>query len=195
MQKYAHRLKGAIMSEITIVKEGVTTADVDAVVNAANERLRAGGGVCGAVFADAGHADMQAACDAIGHCEVGSAVITPGFALKARYVIHAVGPKWHDGNSGEERLLASCYVRSLDLAAEHGCRSIAFPVISSGIFGYPKEEAWRVALTTCKEWLDCHPDVEMSVRFCVLGESSFALGNAILAEILRCAQNDMGRSE
>ena len=171
------------MSEIRIVKENIAEADVDAVVNAANDGLWAGNGVCGAIFEAAGMDDLQEACNEIGHCDTGDAVITPGFALKARYVIHAVGPRWYGGNQNEPEKLASCYARSLDLALENDCRSIAFPLISSGIFKYPKEEAWRVALTTCRDWLAAHPDADIDVRFCVLGDGSLAMGNAILGEI------------
>lgn len=170
------------MGGIEIVKQGVTDADVDAIVNAANEGLRAGGGVCGAVFEEAGFEEMRAACSSIGHCDTGNAVITPGFALKARYVVHAVGPVWSGGHNGEPELLASCYKRSLDVAAQNGCTSIAFPLISSGIFGYPKEEAWRVALTACREWLDAHGG-GMDIRFCVLSNGSLELGRSVLARL------------
>lgn len=168
---------------IIIVKMGITDADTDAIVNAANEGLQAGNGVCGAIFKEAGHDEMQRACDAIGGCKTGSAVITPGFALKARYVIHAVGPRWRGGVRGEAELLASCYEKSIDLAVENGCASIAFPLISSGIFGYPKEEAWRVALTACEKALSKHGDSAPDVTFCVLGEDSYALGSKVLREI------------
>ena len=141
------------MGGISIQKKGITKADVDAIVNAANSGLRAGSGVCGAVFEDAGYDEMVAACRAIGHCDTGSAVITPGFALKAKYVIHAVGPKWAGGGNNEADLLASCYSKSIDLAVENDCKSIAFPLISSGIYGYPKEQALRVAEDAIKEFL------------------------------------------
>ena len=170
-------------SLIRIVKQGVTRADADAVVNAANERLRAGGGVCGAVFEEAGYDEMRAACAAIGHCDTGDAVITPGFALKARYVVHAVGPVWSGGRNGEAELLASCYKRSLDVTAENGCESIAFPLISSGIFGYPKEEAWRVALTACRDWLCEHDAPKMEIAFYVLSDDSKKLGERVLREL------------
>ena len=171
------------MNDITIEIADIAQMDVDAVVNAANSGLRAGGGVCGAIFRAAGHADLQRACDAIGHCDTGDAVITPGFALKARYIVHAVGPVWKGGRAGEEELLASCYERSLDVASANGCTSIAFPLISSGIFGYPKRDAWRVALTACADWLHEHADADMQVTFCVLSAESKALGDAVLAEL------------
>lgn len=175
------------MNRIEIAKKNIVQADVDAVVNAANEHLRAGSGVCGAIFDAAGQRDLQRACDEIGHCNTGSAIITPGFALKARYVIHAVGPIWSGGNRGEEELLASCYATSIDLAVEHGCESIAFPLISSGIYGYPKEGAWRVALATCLGKLSQLGEGAPSVLFCVLGDASLQLGNTILAELIDSA--------
>ena len=170
------------MATIEIIKQGITRADADAIVNAANEGLRAGSGVCGAIFEEAGYDDLRAACAAIGHCDTGSAVITPGFALKARYIIHAVGPVWHGGGRGEAELLASCYAASIDLAVENGCRSFAFPLISSGIYGYPKEEAWRVAIAACRNKQDQLGDRAPAVVFCVLNDAMLALGNAVLAE-------------
>ena len=179
------------MSSIEIVKQGVTQANADAIANAANEGLHAGGGVCGAVFEEAGFEDMRAACAAIGHCDAGDAVITPGFALKARYVVHAVGPIWAGGHNDEPELLASCYKRSLDVAVENGCKSIAFPLISSGIYGYPKDEAWRVALVACHDWLKEHGGQDIAITFCVLSEESKVLGEKVLGEVtstgLTCA--------
>lgn len=170
------------MAEITIVKADIAEMDADAIVNAANEGLKAGGGVCGAIFEEAGYDDMKAACRAIGHCDTGDAVITPGFALKAKHVIHAVGPVWHGGNHGEAELLASCYGKAIDLAVENGCASIAFPLISSGIFGYPKEEAWRVAIGACREKLDQLGERAPEVVFCVVSNASLELGQNALAE-------------
>lgn len=171
------------MYKIAIRQTGVTKADVDAVVNAANEDLREGGGVCGAIFKEAGRRDMQAACDAIGHCDTGDAVITPGFTLKARHVIHAVGPVWHGGGRGEAGLLASCYAKSIDLAVENGCKTIAFPLISSGIYGYPKEEAWRVAISACHDKLEQLGKKAPEVTFCVVSESSREIGEKVLSEM------------
>jgi O-acetyl-ADP-ribose deacetylase (regulator of RNase III) len=171
------------MSKIDIVMKGITDMEVDAVVNAANSGLRAGSGVCGAIFKNAGMRDMQAACDAIGHCDEGNAVITPGFALKAKYVIHTVGPRWAEGGYGKAEILASCYTESIDLAVENGCKSIAFPLISSGIYGWPKEEAWRVAIQACLDKLAELGERGPSVTFCVLSDSSFEQGQNILAEL------------
>ena len=171
------------MGAISITKADIASVDADAVVNAANAELRAGSGVCGAIFAAAGRRELQAACDEIGHCDTGSAVITPGFALRARYVIHAVGPRWSGGGSGEPELLASCYDRALELAVEHGCASVAFPLISSGIYGYPKEEAWRVALAACRVKLAELGDRAPDVFFCVISDQSLELGERMLAEM------------
>ena len=123
------------MSTIEIRKISITDLNTDAIVNAANEGLWAGGGVCGAIFKAAGYQQLQAACDKIGHCNTGSAVITPGYHLKAKYIIHAVGPRWKDGKHKEPEQLYGAYYRSLELAAENKCRSIGFPLISAGIFG------------------------------------------------------------
>ena len=171
------------MSKIDIVKKGITDMEVDAVVNAANSGLHAGSGVCGAIFKNAGMHDMQTACDAIGHCDEGSAVITPGFALKAKYVIHTEGPQWKDGGYSKAGTLASCYSASIDLAVENDCKSIAFPLISSGIYGWPKEEAWRIAIQTCLDKLADLGESAPSVTFCVLSDSSLEQGRGILAKL------------
>ena len=172
------------MNTITIQKIGITDLDTDAIVNAANEGLWAGGGVCGAIFRAAGHDKLQDACDAIGHCDTGSAVITPGFKLKAKYVIHAVGPVWRDGNSNEQQLLYGAYRRSLELAVGNGCHSIGFPLISAGIFGYPKDKAWKVAIKTCNDFFSENPDMDLQVIFAVLDDNILELGEKTLAEMI-----------
>ncbi len=129
----------------------ITTLRVDAIVNAANERLAMGGGVCGAIFRAAGVDALAAACARVAPCPTGQARITPGFALPARFVIHAVGPVWHGGGAGEAALLAGCYRDSLRLLREAGGRSVAFPAISTGIFGYPVDAAARIAVATVRE--------------------------------------------
>jgi O-acetyl-ADP-ribose deacetylase (regulator of RNase III) len=135
--------------EIRAWRGDITAATVDAVVNAANASLAAGSGVCGAIFRAAGPG-LDAACAAIGGCATGDAVATPGFALSARWIIHAVGPVWHGGERGEPAALASCYRRSLEVAAEVGARSVAFPAISTGIYGYPADDAATLAVDTVR---------------------------------------------
>ena len=167
--------------EIRIIS--ITDLDTDAVVNAANEGLWAGSGVCGAIFRAAGHAKLQAACSKIGHCDTGSAVITPGFDLKANYIIHAVGPVWKGGNHQEPALLRGAYYSSLELAVKNGCRSIGFPLISAGIYGYPVDRAWSVAISACKEFLDAHPEDPLHIVFAVLNEDMERAGNKALKEV------------
>lgn len=164
-------------STLTIQKQDITKMAVDCIVNAANAHLQHGGGVCGAIFAAAGAAQLQAACDLYGHCPTGEAVITPGFKLKARYVAHAVGPIWQGGNHNEEQLLYSCYQEAMEKAHQKGCRSIAFPLISSGIYGYPVQEAWRVAIKAIQE-----SPYDMDVTIAVIDDQALVLGNRILAE-------------
>jgi O-acetyl-ADP-ribose deacetylase (regulator of RNase III) len=154
----------------TIIRQDITKMDVDAIVNAANTGLLMGGGVCGAIFKAAGAAELQAACDRLAPISTGDAVITPGFALPAKYVIHTAGPIYRDGNSGEEAALHACYTNSLKRAIENDCKSIAFPLISSGIYGYPKAEAQKVATGVIHEFLEGH---EMKVYLAVFGKAAF----------------------
>ena len=135
---------------IEAIQGDITAQDVDAVVNAANQALAGGGGVDGAIHRAAGHRELQEACQALGGCDTGDAKATPGFGLPAHWIIHAVGPRWRDGNHGEAELLAACYRRSLEVADELGARSVAFPAISTGIYGYPPEEAARIAVETVR---------------------------------------------
>lgn len=138
-----------------MIEGDITQVHADAIVNAANTGLRPGGGVCGAIFKAAGHEQLRRACIEIGHCDEGEAVITPGFEL-SKYIIHTPGPVWLDGAHGEEATLRRCYLSSLKLAVEYDCQSIAFPLISSGIFGYPFDEALRTARETILTFLqDC----------------------------------------
>lgn len=168
------------MSTISLQKISITDLDTDAIVNAANEGLWAGGGVCGAIFSAAGHDRLQAACAKIGHCPTGSAVITPGFSLRAKYIIHAVGPRWRDGKHNEPELLAGAYKRSLELAIENACRSIGFPLISAGIFGYPVENAWHTAFSACREFQDKHPGIFLNIVFAVLSDEILETGRRAL---------------
>lgn len=144
------------------IRADITTLAVDAIVNAANERLAQGGGVCGAIFRAAGPAQLAEACARVAPCPTGEARITPGFALLAKHVIHAVGPVWHGGDRGEPELLASCYRESLRLLREAGGRSIAFPAISTGIFGYPLDQATRIAVATVRDEIAQHGEVDVT---------------------------------
>lgn len=147
----------------------ITAETVDAVVNAANSALAPGGGVCGAIFAAAGP-ELDRACRVLPGCETGDAVATPGFGLPARFVIHAVGPIWHGGNAGEPEQLASAYRRALAVAVEVGARRVAFPAISTGIYGYPLDEATAIAVRTARE---TPTDVEL-VRFVCFDDATLA---------------------
>ena len=147
----------------------ITTLEVDAVVNAANEGLLRGGGVCGAIFRAAGPG-LEEACREVSPCPTGQARITSGFSLPAKYIIHAVGPIWHGGGQGEGLLLASAYGYALKLADEHACRSIAFPAISTGIYGYPLEAATDIAVKVVREHLAGTTGIEQVVFACFSDE-------------------------
>ena len=134
---------------IEVITADIITLEIDAIVNAANQSLKGGGGVDGAIHRAAGKAKLQEACRAIGGCPTGEARITDGFDLAARHIIHAVGPRWKDGTKGEDDLLASAYRHSFALAGDHGIRSIAFPAISTGIYGFPKDRAANIAVSEC----------------------------------------------
>ena len=131
----------------------ITELGTDAIVNAANEALAPGGGVCGAIHRAAGR-NLREACAKIGRCKTGEAVSTDGYDLKARYVIHTVGPVWHGGGQNEEALLASCYRTALKIAKQIGARSVAFPAISTGVYGFPLDRATEIAVTTVRAFLD-----------------------------------------
>lgn len=153
----------------------------DAVVNAANTQLQMGGGVCGAIFRAAGAGELQAVCDKLAPIRTGGAAITPGFALPARYIIHAAGPVYSAWNRRKSRaLLRSAYLESLKLAEEYGCESVAFPLISSGIFGYPKDEALEVVRQSIQEFLRDH---DMDVYLAVFDKSSFLIGKALVGRV------------
>lgn len=163
-----------------IIRQDITRMHTDAIVNAANSALSPGGGVCGAIFRAAGLLKLTGACMKLGSCETGSAVITPGFNLPAKYVIHAVGPKWKGGQRGEEALLAGAYLSSLRLAQEHECQSIAFPLISSGIYGYPKDQALAVAVGAIRTFLE-HND--MQVYLVLFDRDSLTAGQSRFSQL------------
>jgi O-acetyl-ADP-ribose deacetylase (regulator of RNase III) len=175
------------MSNIIILKNGITDFETECIVNAANSDLLFGGGVCGAIFKAAGVKELSYACNAIGHCHTGDAVITPAFGLvRNKYIIHAVGPEYSPDNKQKCRdQLFSAYRRSLELMLENGCKSIAFPLISSGIYGYPMEEAWRIAIKACNTFINQHPNDEISIFFAVIHDDTLDLGNEILRDVLK----------
>jgi len=146
----------------SIIHGDITKIKVDAIVNAANTSLQMGGGVCSAIFIAAGAERLQAACDNLAPIKTGESVITQGFKLPAKYIIHTVGPVYRDGNHGEEVLLRSCYINSLNLAIKHSCKSVAFPLISCGIYDYPTEDALRVAVAAIREFIIEH-DIDVSL--------------------------------
>lgn len=157
---------------IEIHKGDITKLQVDAIVNAANAQLRPGGGVCGAIHRAAGK-NLREACAKIGGCDTGQSVHTDGFDLKAKYVIHTVGPVWHGGDRNEEALLASCYRTALKIAKEIGARSVAFPAISTGVYAFPLERATQIAVATVREFLADDDDID-KVIFCVFGAEAEA---------------------
>jgi O-acetyl-ADP-ribose deacetylase (regulator of RNase III) len=162
-----------VPERITVTKGDITRLELDAVVNAANSSLLGGGGVDGAIHRAAGPGLLEE-CRRMGGCPTGRARITGGYDLPARFVIHVVGPAYRDGTSGEAALLRSCYVESLTLAAEAGVLSIAFPCISTGVYGYPKPEACEIAASTVENWLSDHAQPE-SVVFCCFDDESTEL--------------------
>ncbi|MEH7385135.1 macro domain-containing protein [Bacillus sp. JJ1521] len=165
---------------LEIVRNDITQMKVDAVVNAANTKLMMGGGVCGAIFRAAGSEELQAACDEIGSCAVGNAVITEAFKLPSKYIIHTPGPVWKGGSKNEANHLQDSYYHSLELAKLHKCKSIAFPLISTGIFGYPKEEALQIAVSTISSFLMEH---EMLVYLVVFDKASFGVSKKLFTSI------------
>jgi O-acetyl-ADP-ribose deacetylase (regulator of RNase III) len=166
------------MARIGLIRGDITRVEADGIVNAANSSLLGGGGVDGAIHRAAGPALLEA-CRKLPGCPTGEARITEGFNLKAKYVIHTVGPVWQGGNAGEAALLESCYTSSLQLAADWHLKTIAFPNISTGIYGFPKDKAAEIAVHTVNKWLESHPEPE-KVIFVVFDEENAIIYNQIL---------------
>ncbi len=165
-------------SKIHLIKADITTLEVDAIVNAANRTLLGGGGVDGAIHRAAGR-ELLEECKTLGGCNTGSAKITGGYKLPAKFVIHAVGPVWHGGNSHEDELLKSCYTTSLKLAAENGCKTIAFPNISTGVYRFPKERAAKIAIEAVTGFLKEH-DLPEEIYFVCFDEENYQIYNHLL---------------
>lgn len=170
-------------SRVDLVEGDITLQDTEAIVNAANSRLAGGGGVDGAIHR-AGGPEIMEECRKIGGCPTGEARITTGGRLKARYVIHTVGPVYRDGKRGEAELLSSCYRNSLDLAREKGIKSIAFPSISTGAYGYPLEDAASIAIKTVIDYLKDHTEIGL-VRFVLFGKKAYKAYEKALKEHIK----------
>ena len=186
------------MSSVRIEQKGIVSIPADAIVNAANEGLWEGGGVCGAIFAKAGSAKLTEACNKIGHCDTGSAVITPAFGCPAKFIIHAVGPVWRGGTNGEAELLYGAYKRSLELCKQNDLHSVVFPLISAGIFGYPLKEAWKQATYACKNFLEKNMDYDLDIIFAIPEDEKVKEGNNVLQEVLKsieCEEKQIRNSE
>jgi O-acetyl-ADP-ribose deacetylase len=167
------------MATLEAIQADITTLRVDAIVNAANSSLLGGGGVDGAIHRAAGPGLLEE-CRALGGCRTGDAKLTKGYKLPARYVIHTVGPVWHCGQRGEADLLASCYRRALEIARENDLRSIAFPSISTGVYGYPLQDAASIAVATVNEFVDAEPSCFDKIVFCCFSDRDLEIYRGLL---------------
>jgi O-acetyl-ADP-ribose deacetylase (regulator of RNase III) len=172
---------------LTIIRNDITKVAAEAIVNPANNSLKKGGGVCGAIFAAAGVEKLQPACDKIGGCETGQAVLTPAYNLPAKYIIHTVGPIWRGGGAHEAERLTSCYANSLKLAHEWKCKTIAFPLISSGGYGYPKAAALQVAVAAISDFLFQH---DLAVYLVAYDKEAFGLSEKLFADVRSYIDNN-----
>lgn len=166
---------------IEIIQNDITRMEVDAIVNAANSSLLGGGGVDGCIHRAAGP-ELLSECRLLGGCETGYSKITKGYHLPCRYVIHTVGPRWRDGKHGERDLLISCYQTSLQLAVENGCKTVAFPLVSAGIYGYPKEEALKIAVETIETFLQKN---DLCVYLVLFDREAYEIGRRLFPNITK----------
>jgi O-acetyl-ADP-ribose deacetylase (regulator of RNase III) len=169
------------MKKIELIRGDITALEADAIVNAANTGLLGGGGVDGAIHRAAGP-ELLAECRTLNGCQTGEAKITKGYNLRAKFVIHTAGPVWRGGNNNEPALLKACYINSLALALSKGIKTIAFPNISTGVYGYPKKEAARIAIRTVQEWFTGH-DLPVVVIFAVFDEENHTLYHEMLQNV------------
>lgn len=175
-----------------IIRNDITKMNTDAIVNAANTALAPGGGVCGAIFSAAGFNELKAECDKIGKCKTGGAVITSGCKLNAKYIIHTAGPIYTDGNKREAKQLYSCYISSLKLAKKHNLESVAFPLISSGIYGYPKNEALQIATNAIVDFLAKN---DMDIYLVVYDKNAFKVSSKLFSDIQEYIDETMIREQ